>query len=104
MNVWAQAQDVGEVSIIGLLMFFVFAIGIPAIISYTIRILTRDNIASYLGTYIIIAIGYTLARNMTDFVIDGNMMTVALILLVPTMLGAVLAQTVYYVKLPTKKL
>lgn len=85
-------------------MLLALIIGIPGVLSYGIRVLTRDNIASYFGTFIIVAISYTLARTMFGFIIEGSMLTVGLILLVPSMLGAILAQTVYYIRLPKPKL
>lgn len=101
---FAQANDVGEVTFVGMITFLVLSIGIPALISYAIRVMTRDNIASYLGTFVIVGIAYIVARTMFGFVIDGGTLTVGLILLVPTMLGSVVAQTVYYIRLPRRKL
>ncbi len=101
---FAQAEGVGDVTILGMLAFITLAIGVPAAISYVIRMLTKDNLASYVGTFVIVAIGYAIARTMFGFIIDGGIITVGLILAVPSMLGAVVAQTVYYLRLPTRKL
>ncbi len=103
-SAFAQAEGVGDVTIIGMLAFIILAIGVPAVISFAIRMLTRDNLASYLGTFVIITIGYAIARAMFGFVIDGSVITVGLILAVPSMLGAIVAQTVYYMRLPKGRL
>lgn len=81
----------------------ILIIGVPALFSYAIRILTGDNIASYLGTIVIVALGYIVARTMFGVIINGDPLTVGLILAVPSMLGAVIAQTVYYLRLPKRK-
>ncbi len=89
---------------IEIIAVLILAIGIPALISYTIRVVTGDNIASYLGTFVIVAIGYIIARVGFGFIINGDVFSVGLILAVPSMLGAILAQTVYLIRLPKRKL
>lgn len=93
----------GDNSMLEMIVVIILIIGIPALISYAIRILTGDNIASYLGTIAIVAFGYIVVRTMFGYIINGDFLTVGLILAVPSMLGAVIAQTVYYLRLPTRK-
>ncbi|MFK5948578.1 MAG: hypothetical protein QM500_07395 [Methylococcales bacterium] len=86
---------------IGLL--FVVVIGIPGVVSYAIRSHFKDNLKSYVGTYIFVVFCYIMARLTLNEIPGGDDNMVVIYLVLPSMIGSMIAQTVYMLKLPKTK-
>lgn len=90
----------GEASVLSVIMLVLISISVPMVISFIIRKFTGSTLASYFGTYLMVIIAYGAISMVMDVNMAGSITTVGLLLLVPSMIGALLGQTVYYLRLP----
>ena len=101
---FAVTQESGLMSdLLDIGLLFVVVIGIPGVVSYAIRSYFKDNLKSYAGTYIFVLFCYIMARLTLNEIPGGDDNMVAIYLILPSMIGSMIAQTVYMLMLPKVK-
>ena len=99
-----QQNNDGGINFIGFGLLVIIAIGFPAIVSFGIRLYSKNNLMAYFGTYCIILAAYFSANAIVDDMPEGDIFTIGLMLLLVSMLGSLVAQTVYWLRLPKNKI
>ena len=97
-------NDSGEASFLGFGLLILIGIGIPAAASLGFRYLLKSNLKAYVATYVFVVACYVFATMTIEGTPSGSLAMTALILLVLAMLGSLLAQTIYFLRLPKKKM
>ena len=97
-------NDTGGASFLGFGLLILIGIGIPTVVSLGLRYLLRSNLKTYVATYVFVVGCYVLATTLFEGTPSGSLAMTALILLVLAMLGSLLAQTIYLLRLPKRKM
>ena len=97
-------NDSGEANFLGFGLLILIGIGIPAAASLGFRYLLKSNLKAYVATYVFVVACYVFATMTIEGTPSGSLAMTALILLVLAMLGSLLAQTIYFLRLPKKKM
>lgn len=85
---------------IAISIFLFLLLSIPTLVSYGVRFYFQNTFTAYAGTYVFILMCYFLANALIEDMPAGDPIMVGLLLLVPSMIGSVIGQTLYFIRLP----
>jgi hypothetical protein len=91
-------------SFLGFGLLILIGIGVPTAVSFGFRHLLKSNLKTYAATYVFVVLCYVLANVTIEGTPSGSIPMTGLMLLIPAMLGSLLAQTMYLLRLPKKKI
>ena len=99
-----QAEAAGGASIVGFVLLILIIVGVPTAASLGFRYLLKNNFLTYVATYVFVIACYGVARMTVEAIPSGDLPMTALVLLTTSMFGSFLAQVIYLLRLPKKKL
>lgn len=103
-NLEGDLNDAGEASFLGFGLLILIGIGVPTVVSLGLRYLLKSNLKAYVATYVFVVACYMFANMTIEGTPSGSLAMTALVLLMPAMLGSLLAQTIYLLRLPKRKI
>ena len=102
-GVGGDQKDVEGGVLLGFGLLILIGIGVPTVVSLCLRHVLKSNLKTYAATYVFVLICYAVAKLTVEGTPSGSIPMTALMLLMPAMLGSLLAQTIYLLRIPKKK-